>query len=108
MIIIEKNEGPKINYSIENTVFSLNDEIMMDVSKFERDFPVHIDICKNQFGMLTFGLSERYVAQVDIPAREYQMVENGIDEEGNPKYEKVAVPFDIEKATLTLWNVEGM
>ncbi|NSW90200.1 MAG: hypothetical protein HPY74_05895 [Firmicutes bacterium] len=107
MIVVEKNEGTKIEYTITDTILNLNEEIMMDVSKFERDFPVHIDICRNQFDMLTFGLSERYVAQIDIPAREYEMVENGTDEEGNPKYDKVAVPFDIGKVILTLWSMEG-
>lgn len=107
MIIIEKNEGPKIDYSTRTTKLTLNDEITIDLSKYERDFPVHIDICRNEFDMLTFGLSTRYVAQIDIPAREYQMVENGADEEGAPKYDKVAVPFDMGKVTLTLWSVEG-
>lgn len=107
MIIVEKNEGAKISYSITGTTLNLNDEIMMDVSKFERDFPVHVDICRNQYDMLTFGLSEKYVAQVDIPAREYEMVENGVDEEDNPKFDRVPVPFDMDKVTLTLWSVEG-
>lgn len=107
MIIVEKNEGQKIPYSTRTTKLTLNDEITLDLSKFERDFPVHIDICRNEFDMLTFGLSEKYVAQLDIPARAYDMVENGVDEQENPKYDKVAVPFSMENVTLTLWNVEG-
>jgi len=107
MIIIEKNEGTKIQYSVTGTMLNLNNEIMMNVSSFERDFPVNVDICRNQFNMLTFGLSEKYVAQIGIPPREYEMVENGTDEEDTPKYDKVAVPFDMAKVTLTLWSVEG-
>lgn len=107
MIVVEKNEGTKINYSVEDTKLTLRDEMTLDLEKYERDFPVHIDICKNKFGMLTFGLSEKYVAQIDIPAREYNEVQNGTDEEGNPKIDKVPVPFDMNKTTLTLWSLEG-
>ena len=46
------------------------------------------------------------MAQIDIPAREYQYVEDGVDEEGHTKYNKVAVPFDIKKVVITLWEVE--
>lgn len=107
MIILEKNAGQKIDYSIKVSKLTLNDEMTLDLSKCERDFDVHVDICINQFGMLTMGLSEKYVAQIDIPAREYTYQENGTDEEGNPKVEKVAVPFDMARVTLTLWSMEG-
>jgi hypothetical protein len=107
MIVIEKNIGPKINYTLEKTKLTLNNEMMLDLSKYEREFDVHIDICYNQFGMLVTGLGERYVAQIDIPAREYTYEQNGTDEEGNPKCEKVPVPFDMDKVTLTLWSLEG-
>jgi len=108
MNIIEKNSGTKVDYTIEENKISFRQgEVTLDLSKYERDFPVHVDICRNQFDMLTFGLSEKYVAQIDIPAREYEMVENGADEEGNPRFEKVVVPFDISKVTLTLWSLEG-
>ncbi|QIB26114.1 hypothetical protein [Caloranaerobacter azorensis] len=107
MIIVEKNEGVKINYSVDGTKLTLNDEMTLDLGKYERDFPVHIDICTNKFGFLSFGLSEKYVAQIDIPAREYQEVQNGTDEEGNPKIEMVPVAFDMDKVKLTLWSLEG-
>lgn len=106
MIIEEKNEGAKVEYTVTTSKITLNDEITIDLSKYERDFPVHLDICRNEFDMLTFGLSERYVAQIDIPAREYEMVENGTDDQGAAKYDKVPVPFDMGKVTLTLWSVE--
>jgi len=107
MIVVEKNEGQKVGYSVRLSKLTLNEEMTLDLSKCERDFDVHVDVCINQFGMLTMGLSEKYVAQIDIPAREYTYNENGTDEEGNPKIEKVAVPFDMGKVTLTLWSMEG-
>lgn len=107
MIVIEKNQGQKINYSVDGTKLNLNDEMTLDLSKYERDFPVHIDICRNQFGMLTFGLSEKYVAQIDIPERQYIDVDGGLDEEENPIINKEPVAFDMDKVELTLWSLEG-
>jgi hypothetical protein len=105
MNVVNKNEGPKIPYVVEGEIIRFDDEISINLSKCERDFPVHIDICRNEFDMLTFGLSNKYVAQIDIPGREYYDSENGTDEEGNPKIERVAYPFDIDNITLTLWEV---
>ena len=59
------------------------------------------------------GIADRYVAQIDIPAREYKEVttkpiegEEGTDsEEDNVKLEPV--PFSMDKVTLTLWTIEG-
>ena len=48
--------------------------------------------------------STEYVAQVTIPAREYEITDTGKqDEDGNPIMEKNPLPFDTKKCTLTLW-----
>ena len=107
MNVIEKNIGPKIKYEVNGTQLSLRDELSLDLAKYERDFPVHVDICENEFGMLTMGISRKYVAQVDIPEREYDYIADGVNEEGDPKEVPVPVPFDMEKVILTLWRVEG-
>lgn len=108
MMVVHKNEGPKIPYTVSGNMISFRDgELSLDLEKYERDFPVHIDICENEFTMLTVGISRRYVAQIDIPAREYEFVENGTDEQGNPKYDKVVAPFSMDKVTLNLWTIEG-
>ncbi len=107
MKTVEKNEGAKIPYSLEGTKLTFNDEIMLDLSKYERDFSVHIDICLNAYGMLTMGLSSNYVAQLDIPARQYTYEDDGVDAEGIPKQKKVAADFDPANVTLTLWKVDA-
>ena len=107
MIVVHKNEGTKIPYTVSGNVISFRDgELSLDLSRFERDFPVHIDICENAYGMLTMGISRKYVAQIDIPAREYTEVQDGVDEEGNPKTAMQPMPFSMDKVTLTLWEVE--
>ncbi len=51
MNVIEKNIGPKIEYAVLNTRLSLRGELSVDLAKYERDFPVHMDICENEFGI---------------------------------------------------------
>lgn len=108
MIVIEKNEGKKIEYIEEgNNLISFRDELFFNLARYERDYPVEIDICENHFGMLTAGVSEKYIAQIKIPAREYEKVENGTDKEGNSIIEREAVPFNMDNTTLILWSLEG-
>ena len=108
MKIVEKNEGHKIEYLQEgNNLLSFRDELFINLAKCERDYPVHIDICENWSGMLTMGIADEYVAQIDIPARKY----NEVKEEGTENEEESTilepVPFSMENVTLTLWSTEG-
>lgn len=113
MKVIEKNEGPKIEYLQEgNNLLSFRDELFINLAKCERDYPVQIDICENKDGILTTGVSQRYIAQIDIPARQYNevTVENteleGTENEGE-LFKLEPVPFSMENVTLTLWAIEG-
>ena len=112
MKIIEKNVGEKINYSVDGTKINLNNEMILDLARYERDFDVHIDICENWAGMLTMGIADKYVAQIDIQARQYKEVpvENTGDEGTENEEESTIlepVPFSMENVTLTLWAIEG-
>lgn len=104
--VINMNAGTKIDYEIMGNKIIFNDELMLNLEKYEHDDPMHIDVCMDEFGCLCMGLANNYVAQIDIPARKYQYVEDSVDEEGHTKYNKVAVPFDIKKIVITLWEVE--
>ena len=101
MIIIEKNVGPKIPYEVVGTKIIFDDDLMLNLKKREDDEPVHIDICYNTAHQLITGTQDArsYVAEIDIPAREY-IEPAGEDEAPEP------VPFDIDKVTLTLWAIE--
>lgn len=104
--IMEKTGGEKVDVVFEgNKVILGDDEMTLNLSKYERDDPVHIDIGLNARGFLTFGVSDRYAAQIDIPAREYALVDSGqTDENGSPRMNKVAQPFDMSRVTVTLWG----
>ncbi len=111
MNIIHKNEGTKIPYTVSGSKITFDDEVMYNLTKYERDEASHIDLCRDKFGNLVSGVipgtAERYVAQIDIPARRYNYVPDGVDADGNPKQKQVAEPLDMERVTLTLWSVEG-
>lgn len=99
--------GNTISYELTGSVLSFNDgELMINLKKYEKDFPRQLDICEDGYGCLCMGLSQNYVAQVEIPARSYVEVENGVDSDGHPRIEKQPVPFNPELVTITLWDKE--
>lgn len=113
MIIVEKNQGTKIPYEVDGTRITFADDLSLNLAKREEDWPVHIDICAGATGELVIGaaVGRSYVAEIDIPKREYVPVESPepaeVDEYGmssGPSFEPV--PFDIDLVTLTLWAVE--
>ena len=111
MIITEKNEGPKIPYSVRGTKVTFNDDLTLNLASREQDWPVHIDICFDEDNALVIGASvgRAYVAQIDIPARQYEAVEiEGEATEGGEGEEtrRVPIALDMDTVTLTLWSIE--
>lgn len=110
MIIVNKNEGPKIDYEIQNTAtkkkITFDDDLTINLVKREEDWPVHIDVCFDADGCLVIGTAagRAYVAEIDIPAREYIYPEPA--EEGEEQDPPTPVPLDLDKVTLSLWAVE--
>ena len=104
--MVEKTGGVKVDLRVSGTkVYLGDDEMVLNLSKYERDDPVHIDIGLNARGFLTFGVSDRYAVQIDIPGREYELVDSGeLDENGSPRMKKVAQPFSMNNVTITLWG----
>ena len=104
--MVEKTGGVKVDLRVSGTkVYLGDDEMVLNLSKYERDDPVHIDIGLNARGFLTFGVSDRYAVQLDIPGREYELVDSGeLDENGSPRMKKVAKPFSMNNVTITLWG----
>lgn len=107
--VIEKTEGTKIPYEVIGNKIAFDDEITLNLEKYERDYANHIDICRNSFGGLVSGVvdgAEMYIAQVDIPEREYIYKEDKIGEDEEAKITREPVVFNIDKCVLTLWGVE--
>lgn len=101
MNIVNKNEGAKIPYVVEGNKITFRDELTLDLSKYERDYQVNLDICNNKDNILIIGLSDYYVAQLEIPEKKYTEV---IQEEETIR---VAEPFNMDNVTLVLWTTVG-
>lgn len=105
--IVEKNEGTKIDFEQSGKkLFFGDDEIMVNAAKYQREYPVHLDICANKDQNLVIGVGEGtyYVAQVDIPAIEYAETEaEGEDESG-----REALPLNMADVVVTLWSIDDL
>jgi hypothetical protein len=107
MIIVEKNEGAKIPYEVSGTKVCFDDDLTINLSKRQDDWAVHIDVCSDKDGALVIGAASGsyYVAQIDIPAREYEETVTGDGEDAVT--ERQPLPIDMDKVTLTLWALEN-
>lgn len=100
-------EGSLINYTVNGNIINFNDELMFNLARYEQDFEVRIDVCRTQLGYLTFSTDNAkgiYVAQITIPERKYEFIENGADEDNIPILEKKQIEFNIDNCTIELWG----
>lgn len=106
MNIVEKNEGRKIEYEVNGTKVCFDDDLTINLAKRQEDYDVHIDVCFDKDKNLVIGTAagRAYVAEIDIPAREYIEHEPAAeDEEAEPP---TPVPLDMDNVTLSLWAIE--
>lgn len=123
--VIEKNAGEKIAFEQSGTrlIFG-DDEIMLNAAKYQKDWPVEVDICRDKADNLTIGTASglRYVAQVMIPAATYtetvieepeapeadaegaEQTENGGMNQQNIQRDKN--PLNMGDVTVVLWSIE--
>ena len=117
--VIEKNAGQKIDFEQSGTrlIFG-DDEIMLNAAKYQKDWDVEVDICRDKSGNLTIGTGSglRYVAQVMIPAATYTETAEAPaaedEAEGSDSVnQKTTVqrdknPLDMGDVTVILWSIE--
>ena len=109
MIVIEKNQGTKIDYDVQNTAtkkkISFDDDLTINLAKRQEDWEVHIDICYDQMHELVIGAAagRAYVAELDLPKREYTEEADPDDPEQTILVPK---PLDMDKVVLSLWSID--
>lgn len=123
--VIEKNAGQKIDFEQSSThlIFG-DDEIMLNAAKYQKDWDVEVDVCRDKSSNLTIGTGSglRYVAQVMIPAATYTETEIPAEEtaedltaedaaEGDGTNQKTTMqrdknPLDMGDVTVILWSIE--
>lgn len=109
MIVVEKNKGTKIDYEVSKTRITFDDDLTINLKKRQEDDPVHIDICFDEDGELVIGAAagRSYVAEIDIPAIEYEETESESEgENGETEVTLTPLPLDMDKVTLSLWAIE--
>ena len=107
MQVNELNEGEKAQYSLDGKVLDIDVKdqgISLDLAQEQEDEEKTIDICLNKNGELVIGVDNWYIANITIPAAEYDFQDNGeTDEQGNIVYEKVKKPLNTDNVVLDLW-----
>lgn len=109
--VVEKTPGKHIEYALSGgkKITFGDDELTINLASRERDFEVSLDICiDEEDGVVigTGGRAQKYAAQIVIPARRYDIIEDGEDENGEQKEVPMPIPFDMSLCTLILWGLE--
>jgi hypothetical protein len=107
----EKTPGKHIEYEVSAKKITFgDDELTVNLATRERDYEVTLDICiddENGVVIGTGGRARKYAAQIIIPARRYDVIENGTAEDGEPaEGVPYPLPFDMSLCTLILWGLE--
>lgn len=96
-----------IDYEVTANVISFaGGELAVNLAAKERDNRVILDVCEDNTGglVLTPAGSRLYMAQIEIPARQY--VETAVEIDGESAIGSEPVAFNIDNVTLTLYERE--
>lgn len=106
MIIINVNDGKKVDYSISGTILKVGD-VSIDLQERQGSTQNVIDVClDNQLQTMREGLGAWYVATIIIPPTQDEIFDTGeLDENNDPVYAKRTLPLDINKVELRLWGL---
>ena len=95
MKIEYKGNPPYWEYSLDGTKLTLNGETY-DLDNLRKDSEVDINI---------YDDDKNFIANIIIPPNEYDYKDTGKkDENGNPVYEKILKPLNIDKVRLIVWH----
>ena len=107
--VVEKMPGNHIQYEVKGKkIIFGDDELSVNLASRERDFEVSLDICidsENGVVIGTGGRAQKYAAQIIIPARRYDVIEDGVDENEEPREVPIPIDFDVTLCTIILWEV---
>ncbi len=123
MNVVEKNIGTKIDYNLRQKKLSFADgELTINLERYQSDDVVTRDIMVDSEGYLIMGKGRFYVAQVEIPAKEYEETTETVTEEVTEEVDgemvthevtkevtnRTPLPLDTDKVTLYLFSIDGI
>ena len=120
--VVEKNDGEKIPYRVSGTnlYFGEDDDLMLNLQKRQREYPVNVDVCADGDGNLVIGtgIGLHYVAQVEIPGYKYAEPEARPDDEqetgesgagsGTADTQGDPLPLEMANVIVVLWSIDGI
>lgn len=105
--VVDKNEGTKIAYEQSGTkIFFGDEDLMINVAKYQKDYDVQIDVCMDEDDNLVISSGVWYVAQIDIPAAQYEKIDESSYGQGADIPAPAKLPIDMGQVTLTLWALK--
>ena len=104
MIITYVNEGEKAKVGLSGTTLKIGGQVSIDLASKQKDVQHVVDVClDNQLETMREGLGAWYVATIVIPARQYEFIPDGEDEDGEMQYKRVKRALDLSTIELRLW-----
>lgn len=96
-------DGERCDFSVADTLVSVGN-LTVDCGDYQEDSAVCIDICRDGDEFVLGAQAGRsYVMSIVIPPRTYHEVQEGVDENGNPVWRRVADEMDPAHLVLRLW-----
>ena len=110
MKIKQMNSGNYIPYTVTGTtvVIGSNPEITVDMAVKQSDSWETVDISHDAQGNLIEGVGVKYVANVQIPPKRYQLVDSTETRPDLTTYvtkKKQAIPLNPAECILRLWSI---
>lgn len=105
LLIIEADSGLKINYKIDGTKISFNNEQMtIDLAKFEKEYTLQLPISQDFDNCVTTGTSKKMWAMITIPTKQYILTPVDDPNATIPLYTKTAIPFNMRGCRMILYR----
>ena len=109
--VVEVNDGDKIAYEQDGCRLYLgDDELMINLKKYQTDYDYKIDVVKTKNGNIIFGQEiasadfvMRYVAQILMPAATYAETKSEADENGQSTTTRTKNYINTGDVVLKLW-----
>ncbi|CCJ32903.1 MULTISPECIES: hypothetical protein [Caloramator] len=103
MQIVHMNDGPKIDYQLENNILRIAD-IEINLQERQRDTETVINISKND--VIHEGIGYWLLATVVLPPKKYTIIEEEEIDGEEIKTRIEALPLDTEMVKLYLFSIE--
>ena len=109
MQVVNMSSGRKVPYELRETTLDFaNGALAIDLSRWQEDDPVTVDIKATRKGHLTTGRGSYYVAQAEIPARQYQEPAEDSGDRTDGGGERKPLPLNTDEVTLRLFSIDGI